>query len=584
MSSRLATCACGAIRLNVEGDPHAVSMCHCQVCQRRTGSTYSVHAYFSRSCVKIEGSPKTYSRTAKSERAIESYFCPDCGSTMFWGHPLRVDQIGIPIGALTVGTGKFAPNWPASAKLAGLKLVFPASPRPRENAAMFAPKVAKPQTKAAADSTNKLAPGRSVFATRPFGGEQAHLLQRSIGNQATLRLLGQRTSKPRGDELGGDQEKVRAPEKISARETPRGVAWSFSKIPLFPPDRASRSQTSHPLPGIIQPKLAIGQVDDPLEHEADRVADHVMRIPEPDLSIGASLAQMSFKYAACEAGPQALQTNAAKPPQAVIGEAPSIVHRALRSPGEPLDPRTRAFFEPRFGHDFSQVRVHTDAKAAESAQALNALAYTLGRDVVFGAGHYSPGTSAGQRLLAHELVHTVQRAEAQQPEIALRQAAGGNVRKLQIFEPRAENLQRLVDAATKLQRYVGSVYSRLAENTTAQNPLTGAFFGEVSHVDGDVGEMQQQALLGVQNAGLPAQQYADIVYGLSSAKTRLDSILFRAGLARPARGGQVIAEFVDPYGETVDLSDVNSLMLQLGKGVIPGTPVEYGTDELLQKK
>ena len=99
MSSRLATCACGATRLNVEGDPHVVSMCHCQVCQRRTGSTYSVHAYFSRSCVKIEGSPKAYSRTAESGRTVESYFCPDCGSTMFWGHPLRVDEIGIPAGA-----------------------------------------------------------------------------------------------------------------------------------------------------------------------------------------------------------------------------------------------------------------------------------------------------------------------------------------------------------------------------------------------------------------------------------------------------------------------------------------------------
>ncbi len=99
MASRLATCACGAIRLSVEGDPHVVSMCHCQVCQRRTGSTYSVHAYFSRSRVKMEGSPKPYIRTAESGRAIESHFCPNCGSTMFWGHPLQADQIGIPVGA-----------------------------------------------------------------------------------------------------------------------------------------------------------------------------------------------------------------------------------------------------------------------------------------------------------------------------------------------------------------------------------------------------------------------------------------------------------------------------------------------------
>ncbi|MGB9632210.1 MAG: DUF4157 domain-containing protein [Chloroflexaceae bacterium] len=90
---------------------------------------------------------------------------------------------------------------------------------------------------------------------------------------------------------------------------------------------------------------------------------------------------------------------------------PPIVHEVLRSPGQPLDAETRAFMEPRFGHDFSRVRVHTDARAAESARAVNALAYTVGRDVVFGAGQYAPGASAGRRLLAHELAHVVQQGD-----------------------------------------------------------------------------------------------------------------------------------------------------------------------------
>lgn len=90
---------------------------------------------------------------------------------------------------------------------------------------------------------------------------------------------------------------------------------------------------------------------------------------------------------------------------------PPIVHKVLRSPGQPLDAETRAFMEPRFGHDFSRVRVHTGARAAESARAVNALAYTVGRDVVFGAGQYAPGTSAGRRLLAHELAHVVQQGD-----------------------------------------------------------------------------------------------------------------------------------------------------------------------------
>ena len=87
---------------------------------------------------------------------------------------------------------------------------------------------------------------------------------------------------------------------------------------------------------------------------------------------------------------------------------PPIVHEVLGSPGQPLDAGTRTFMEPRFGHDFSQVRVHTDAKAAESARTVNALAYTVGHDVVFGQGQYAPRTGAGKRLLAHELTHVMQ--------------------------------------------------------------------------------------------------------------------------------------------------------------------------------
>jgi hypothetical protein len=87
---------------------------------------------------------------------------------------------------------------------------------------------------------------------------------------------------------------------------------------------------------------------------------------------------------------------------------PPIVHEVLRSSGQPLDAATRSFMEVRFGYDFSQVRVHTDAQAAESARAVNALAYTVGEDVVFGPDGFRPDTSAGQKLLAHELTHVLQ--------------------------------------------------------------------------------------------------------------------------------------------------------------------------------
>lgn len=87
---------------------------------------------------------------------------------------------------------------------------------------------------------------------------------------------------------------------------------------------------------------------------------------------------------------------------------PPIVHEVLRSPGQPLDSATRAFMEPRFGHDFSRVRVHADARAAESALTVDARAYTVGGHVVFAEGRYAPRTEAGRRLLAHELTHVIQ--------------------------------------------------------------------------------------------------------------------------------------------------------------------------------
>ncbi len=89
---------------------------------------------------------------------------------------------------------------------------------------------------------------------------------------------------------------------------------------------------------------------------------------------------------------------------------PPIVHEVLRSSGQPLDAEARAFFEPRFGHDFSHVRVHTDAKAAESARAVHSLAYTVGNDVVFGTPLYASTSFQGRQLLAHELTHVVQQS------------------------------------------------------------------------------------------------------------------------------------------------------------------------------
>jgi Domain of unknown function (DUF4157) len=105
------------------------------------------------------------------------------------------------------------------------------------------------------------------------------------------------------------------------------------------------------------------------------------------------------------------ESNGARSPAIV----PPIVHDVLRSPGQSLDAATRAYFEARFEHDFSRVRVHTDDTAAESARAVNALAYTVGSDVVFGAGQYLR-THKGEEVLAHELVHVMQQGAGAVPQ------------------------------------------------------------------------------------------------------------------------------------------------------------------------
>lgn len=149
----------------------------------------------------------------------------------------------------------------------------------------------------------------------------------------------------------------------------------------------------------LQAKLVVGSPDDPLEREADRVAEEVMHMPDPS--------------------PQGLPSRASAKPRVqrrVAGissgtfAAPPEVHHALSAPGCPLDTATRAFFEPRFGHDFSRVRVHTDSAAAASAQAIQARAYTVGEHIVIGAERHLSGMQARHQLLAHELTHVVQQA------------------------------------------------------------------------------------------------------------------------------------------------------------------------------
>jgi hypothetical protein len=144
----------------------------------------------------------------------------------------------------------------------------------------------------------------------------------------------------------------------------------------------------------IQTKLTIGKPGDVYEQEADRIADRVMAA---SVHSAVSVAPPRIQ---CYTGQATGQT----------GTAPESVAHVLASSGRPLDPVLRQDMEQRFGHDFSQVRVHTDAKATESAHAVSARAYTVGHDIVFAEGHYDPGVKEGRKLLAHELTHTIQQS------------------------------------------------------------------------------------------------------------------------------------------------------------------------------
>lgn len=158
--------------------------------------------------------------------------------------------------------------------------------------------------------------------------------------------------------------------------------------------------------GKIQTKLRIGAPGDVYEQEADRVADAVMRMPEPQLvSRGTPVIQRACPKCQEEEGIQAKAVSSSLPE--VDADVESGI-QSVRGGGKPLSVNERAFFELRFGYDLSSIRIHTDAPAVHLASALDAHAFTLGHDVFFGAGQYTPQTERGKTLMAHELLHVIQ--------------------------------------------------------------------------------------------------------------------------------------------------------------------------------
>ena len=184
--------------------------------------------------------------------------------------------------------------------------------------------------------------------------------------------------------------------------------------------------------GVIQAKLKIGQPNDIYEQEANRVAEQVMSMPEPrlqqqpeqeeekeELIQTKPLAEQITPLVQRQVEPEdeeeekVLQAKVNRSQAAEVGPDLKSRIQALRGGGQPLPKSVRAFFEPRFRYDFSKVQIHNNHKAVEAAQARNARAFTIGNSIVFGASQYSPHSTEGKKLLAHELTHVMQQSTGQ---------------------------------------------------------------------------------------------------------------------------------------------------------------------------
>ena len=176
---------------------------------------------------------------------------------------------------------------------------------------------------------------------------------------------------------------------------------------------------------MIQAKLKINEPGDAYEQEADRIAEQVMRMPDPGLSgqngeeeefVQAkpvaehitTIIQKQYEPEEDEEEDELLQAKPVGPGAVEISPDIASSINSLKGGGQPLSDSEKNFFEPRFGCDFSLVRVHTGINASESARSVNARAYTVGHDIFFGMKEYTPETQSGRRLMAHELTHTIQ--------------------------------------------------------------------------------------------------------------------------------------------------------------------------------
>ncbi len=226
---------------------------------------------------------------------------------------------------------------------------------------------------------------------------------------------------------------------------------------------------------FFQPKLAINQAHDQYEREADTVAGKVMRMSDSDNYFfrPAPLSSIQRKFAECMEE-EKLQKKEINSTEADADNSFERYAGRLNSGGQSMSSEVRSYFEPRFGFDFSNVKIHNDSAAAKSAQSINALAYTSGSNIVFNENQYSPETDSGKKLLAHELTHVVQQDNDQHVKRKIDPVKTGPTEKPDEMTMKDYKLstryecsltenEKITAATTKVNEWLSKVLTKLEE-------------------------------------------------------------------------------------------------------------------------
>src|SRR6266568_751649 len=350
----------------------------------------------------------------------------------------------------------------------------------------------------------------------------------------------------------------------------------------------------------LQAKLRVGAPDDIYERQADRVADQIMCMPQPgprqeaeqqlpgpalqrECATCEDEEELQRKCAECE-DEEKLQRKGSECTQedkmlqrreaGPGGAASSIVHDVLHSSGHVLGTATRAFMEPRFGQNFSQVRIHTGDSAARSARTVNALAYTVGSDVVFGSNRYTPETTEGRRLLAHELTHVVQQSSPSQTfgtRIGLQRQSG----------PGEEDEPPTEAAAPGLSDILSDVASRAASPVSAVGTSLASLFPSLPPPCHPATSLLMATTLHafVSGSFIP---FARGMFGPQTASLWAEYLNPSLGLPRPARSfagsGEIVSGFTAHHKSAeAEQEIIDASVIALGGPAASSMPAPVST-------